>query len=540
MRNQFFATFSDLLAAALVALVLVPGIARAQDEAAAEEPAAEESAEQGDAQAELEALVKRGQEEYEAEDYEAAAATFSEVAAKSGGYNPLPLLLRAKAYAKMEEYEAALKDLKDATTYGAQNPGVAAEAASTRADIFMEVGAFDQALPDVQAAVSFDRNNPGLQFKLGKVLANVGRTQPGAFDAAVKALTKYLKSEEAEKEENAQQKAEALRLRAGANAALTYYDEANEDLDASLEIDGENYESYFTRGTIELLQKNYAAAVEAFEVSVKNYVPKKEIDKMPFIQGYLTLASALEEQGKEETDPDKKKAIFERERDVMAEMVEKIPEDDQNGLPAKGAALFRQAVADRLLGNMADAVKGFSQAIELNPGFSEAYFRRGICFFNMGEEGMAIGDFEQAAALNFASPRENLWKGLAHAQQGDYIEAIRAYGEALAVSDRYTPAYVNRGLAYMQLKDYDKAISDFNDAIRIQPTEPKHYYRRGQAYAAKGDTEKAIRSLMNAVEFDNTFMEAHVALADLLERTGRKSLADEYRRRGESLRQGTK
>ena len=132
-----------------------------------------------------------------------------------------------------------------------------------------------------------------------------------------------------------------------------------------------------------------------------------------------------------------------------------------------------------MMGQLGDAVKGFTEAIKLNPDLAEAYFRRGICFFEMDEADLALADFKNASSLAYQDPRSRLWEGFTEAKLKNYYEAIRAYGEAIAESNRYTPAYVNRGLAYMMVGDYTKALADFNDAIRIEPTESDHYFKRG-------------------------------------------------------------
>lgn len=527
-------TLARSFTAALLACGFSAVSALAQDEAITVPETGELSA-----QEQLQALIQQGQEQFEAGEFEAAAATYTTVVnafERAGAYAPGPLLLRAKAYAQMEDYEAAIEDLKKATQYAQAQPQVLPEIQSTRGEIYMEIEAYQAALPDLQAAVQANRSNPQYQFDYGKTLVKLGGVEAGE-----KALTKYLDAiaamEEVPEGEEVQ-KAEALRLRAQAYGSQRKFDLAEADLAASLEIEPDNYEAYFTRAQIALVDENYDDAAANLEEAIAKYEPKDEDDKLPFVQGYLTLASVYEEQGKEtarDGDAEGAAALYEASVATCEKLIDLLPEKDPRTDGVRVAALYRRGVNERLHGDLADAVKTFSRLLQLDPNQGEAYFRRGICFHFMGEERLAIRDFEQAASINFDSPRSNLWKGMSWAKLGDMNEAIRAYGESIAVSDRYVPAFVNRGLAHMSQGDYLKAINDLNEAIRLQPTEALHYYRRGKAQSAAGEHEKAIQSYMNAIEFDETLRPAYDALSTELVASGQSALANEYRSRAAQL-----
>ncbi|TWU00182.1 lipoprotein NlpI [Botrimarina colliarenosi] len=491
------------------------------------------------AQEQLQALLEQGQQQFADGDYEASAATFTTVVnafERAGAYAPGPLLFRAKAYAQIEDYEAAIEDLKKAIQYAQTQPQVLPEIQNTRGEVYMKVDAYQAALPDFQAAVQANRSNPQYQFNYGKTLVKLGGSDPGE-----KALTKYLDAiagqEDLPEGEEAQE-AEALRLRAQAYGSMRKFEEANADLEASLAIEPDNYEAYFTRSQIALIEEDYAEAAKNLEQAIAKYEPKDEAEDLPFAQGYLTLASVYEEQGKELAREGDAEAATEKYAVSVAtceKLLEELPEKDPRTDGIRVAALFRRGVAERLHGDLADAVRTFSKLLQLDPNQGEAYFRRGICFHFMGEERLAIRDFEQAASIDFDSPRSNLWKGMSWAKLGDMNEAIRAYGESIAVSDRYTPAYVNRGLAHLSHGDYRKAINDLNEAIRLEPSEAMHYYRRGKAQSLAGEREKAIQSYMNAIEFDKTLRPAYESLANELADSGQTALANEYRARAANL-----
>ncbi|QDV72051.1 tetratricopeptide repeat protein [Botrimarina mediterranea] len=529
-------TFARSFAAALLACGLSAVPALAQDDADLVDPIASGEL---TPEEQVKAVLEQGQKQFQEGDFDAAVGSFTTIVnayERAGAFAPGPLVLRAKAYAQLEEYEAALEDLKKATQYSQSQPQILPEIQSTRGEVYMKVDAYDAALPDLQAAVQANRMNPQYQFDYGKAMVKLGGAEQGE-----KALTKYLdilaSMEEVPEGEDAQ-KAEALRLRGQAYGAMRKFEEAEADLAASLEIEPDNYEPYFTRAQIALVNENYADATANLEQAIAKYVPKDEEDTLPFVQGYLTLASAYEEQGKalgREGDDEAAAQQYALSAATCEKLLDLLPEKDQRVGGVKVAALYRLGVAERLQGELAKAVKSFSKLLQLDPNQGEAYFRRGICFHFLGEERLAIRDFEQAASINFDSPRSNLWKGMSWAKLGDMNEAIRAYGESIAVSDRYVPAFVNRGLAHLAQGDYRKAIDDLNEAIRLQPTESLHYYRRGRAQAAAGDREKAIQSYMNAIEFNEKLAPAYEQLTTELEASGETVLANQYRSKAAEL-----
>ena len=476
----------------------------------------------------IQALMTSAGEQLQAGEFEAALQTLNQVIQAGGGYSAAPLLLRAKAFAGLEEYQSALEDLKNADTYSQATPQLIPEIKNTRAEIFMELGNYQGALADLQEATKLVRGVPKIQFNYGKTLVLLGGVQEGE-----KALTDFLESEEAAADDEL--RAEALSLRGRAFGFLNKIDEAQRDLAASLSIDPTNHEAYLARATLYINEKAWDQASEDLLLSIENYTAPEGQESYPFIQGYLSLASVYEEIGKEALSESQANESYQEAIRICNDLIALMPENDPNMDGAKSATLFRRAVNERLSNEFRNAVKSFSQALRLNAELGDAYFRRGICFYYLDEERLAIRDFEQAASINFDSPRANLWQGMSWAKLGDYNEAIRAYGESLAVSDRYIPAYVNRGLAHMHQGDYEKAIDDFNEAIRLKPNDATHYYRRGKAYSFIEESDRAIKSFTLAIEFDPRLAPAYLAMASELRETGRPELAAEYERQAAEL-----
>ncbi|MGD9274259.1 MAG: hypothetical protein PVI65_07815 [Desulfobacterales bacterium] len=50
-------------------------------------------------------------------------------------------------------------------------------------------------------------------------------------------------------------------------------------------------------------------------------------------------------------------------------------------------------------GKLSEAVAAFTEAIDRNTGFAEAFFKRGVCYYLLGNSRLAAHDLEAASLL---------------------------------------------------------------------------------------------------------------------------------------------
>jgi tetratricopeptide (TPR) repeat protein len=518
-----------LLGSALTVLanLMIVGTAWSQDEEAAPaDAAAAAQPEQFNPQEEL----NKAQQALANGDFETALTAFDRLA-RAGeqviSQEGFQLRLigytgRAQALAGMKEYEAALEDFKQATDLD-QNflPALLA-----RGQMYLDINNpeyYGSALADFQKAVKAQRGNLQAQFGLGKSFVLLQGWQQG-----IGPLTRVIDAQP--------DNAEALRLRGSAYANTYKVKEAYQDLTRSIELNPEDYETYFTLGMLHFRDEDYQASVDELGKSIEHYKPKPGQEDVPFVQGYLTRSNVFLELGKSlKTDSAARTAAYQAAADEAQRLLELFDEENPTTAGARAATLYSRGVAERMLGQFGKAIHTLSESIELNPDLGEAYFRRGICYHLVGEDKLAIADFVEAANINYDDPRASFWEGLTWAKLGDYHEAIRAYGNAISASDRYTPAHLNRGLAYMALGEHDKAIADFGAAIRLEPKKADYYFKRGLAHERLADHQKASESFASAIEHDNKHAAAHRHMANAMQRLGRNDLANEYRQKASTL-----
>jgi tetratricopeptide (TPR) repeat protein len=477
-------------------------------------------------------LLDKGEAALKANDFNAAIAAFNQleniaknnVGPQAEQLHFVALTGRGRAFLGMKENESALRDF---TTVLSENQNFG-PALLARGKLLLDANSNEDALADFQAAFLADPSNLEALVGYGHALVVNGRA-----GEAVAPLTRAITADP--------KNAEAYRYRGMAEASQNKIKPAVDDLEQAIKLNPDDYETYFVLGLVYNGKEDYQAAAEQFAKAIEHYKPKPgPQEDMPYVAGYIQRSNTLVELGKQLKDnPAKQKAAYRAALDDAQKIITQIdPKNTSlNGILAE--SLYSRGSAERMLGEIASAIRTFSKAIELNPEMDKAYFRRGVCFTLINEDRMAIADFQAAAHIaqnnNQHDPRSNMWEGFANAKLGDYHEALRAYGDAIAASDRYTPAYYNRALTYIQLGEYNKAIIDFNDAIRLDPTNAEYYFKRGLAYQLQGDNKRAAESFATAIEFDKTHAGANRHMGDVQQALGRTELASQYRQKADQL-----
>jgi tetratricopeptide (TPR) repeat protein len=198
----------------------------------------------------------------------------------------------------------------------------------------------------------------------------------------------------------------------------------------------------------------------------------------------------------------------------------------------RGYALFS-------VGQYSKAIDAFNRAIDLNPGFAEAYLHRGNSLKVSGDSKAAVADFKAAIRLNkklsatsidrggadykqFGKYRDTmssldkeahdnpqsgqayLRRASAHARVGNYLQAVDDCTKAIAIDSKLVAAYNDRALAYGHLNEDKNAIADLSKAISLSPDKVDLYYNRMLAYSKTGDHGNALQDCRKAMEMKDS------------------------------------
>jgi tetratricopeptide (TPR) repeat protein len=182
----------------------------------------------------------------------------------------------------------------------------------------------------------------------------------------------------------------------------------------------------------------------------------------------------------------------ERERDLskhrwcsisdLTDQLASIKRDMARGVPFERvernvSAAERFATAYELQYRMSENLEAYStldivirlytEAIELNAGYAEAYDNRGEAYLVKGDFSQALSDLHKAIELK--PELANAYNGLGNIYhlERDFDQAIQYYSKAIELSWGFAVAWTNRGDAYMARGDLGEAMWDFNVACQL-------------------------------------------------------------------------
>jgi tetratricopeptide (TPR) repeat protein len=137
------------------------------------------------------------------------------------------------------------------------------------------------------------------------------------------------------------------------------------------------------------------------------------------------------------------------------------------------------------------ALADYTDAIRLNPDYTDAFINRGNVYIAKDDCDKAIADYTEAVRLNPADRETFKRRGAAYKALGQHNKVIADYTEAIRLGPDDQWVFVERGTAYEALGQHDKAIADYTEAIRLGPDNQWIFEKRGAAYEALGQHDKA-------------------------------------------------
>jgi tetratricopeptide (TPR) repeat protein len=142
-------------------------------------------------------------------------------------------------------------------------------------------------------------------------------------------------------------------------------------------------------------------------------------------------------------------------------------------------------------GDLGGAIADFGRALEVDPGYPEAWNNRGAARYALGDLAGAVTDLDRAleARPRYAEARNN--RGIVRHSLGDLPGALADFDQALAIRPRYAEALGNRATTRRALGDLDGAVADLDRAIGINPGHAAAYLDRAAVLHARGDLDGA-------------------------------------------------
>jgi tetratricopeptide (TPR) repeat protein len=148
-------------------------------------------------------------------------------------------------------------------------------------------------------------------------------------------------------------------------------------------------------------------------------------------------------------------------------------------------------------------IEDLNQLLRINPNNSLAYFNRAKARSKLGDEQGASEDRKKGLQVNPSNAEEYVNRGTTRFYLGDKQGAIADFDQALRINPNYAEAYGSRGVVRSNLEDNQGALADFNQALRINPNlAGELYLNRGSVRAKLKDNQGAIADLNEALRIN--------------------------------------
>jgi len=131
---------------------------------------------------------------------------------------------------------------------------------------------------------------------------------------------------------------------------------------------------------------------------------------------------------------------------------------------------------------------------------AQKYNQQGIELMKLGDYAEAVEAFQQAVEIYPDSEKIYSNLGIALGHDRRFEEAVSAFQQALEINPQNWETYNNLGIALGSQEKYEQAIAAFQEAIALNPDAPMSYHNSAVAYIKQEKWQEAITSLEAAQE----------------------------------------
>ena len=174
-------------------------------------------------------------------------------------------------------------------------------------------------------------------------------------------------------------------------------------------------------------------------------------------------------------------------------------------------ALFLKGFIYQELGDTTSAITFFTQAIDADENYFDAYDMLGVIYAARGDS-MALEFYNKTLELKPNSSDQYYKIGIFEQNRGNYNAAIEAYTQATQANNKNKNAFFNLGYIHLELKLNEQAAAYFTRAIEADDRYFQAYYARGYAFESMNRFEDAKRDYETALNINMDYRAAKDAL----------------------------
>ncbi|MEX0980893.1 MAG: tetratricopeptide repeat protein [Bacteroidales bacterium] len=162
-----------------------------------------------------------------------------------------------------------------------------------------------------------------------------------------------------------------------------------------------------------------------------------------------------------------------------------------------------------------DAIKQFTNAIELDPEHYKAYIARATAYERIHEYAEAAEDYERALVFRDRDVEMHYLAGKAYYNAGNYGSALAKLNHAINKKSNYLEAYQTRTQVYIALERYQEALDDCKNALRHKE-DALNFYNLARVYESLELYDEAEDAYQKSIKKNNNMEEVHLSFAKLV------------------------
>jgi tetratricopeptide (TPR) repeat protein len=227
-----------------------------------------------------------------------------------------------------------------------------------------------------------------------------------------------------------------------------------------------NTKELFDKLEIKIQNQSDEVIQQVLNQKVKEYQVKiNEIDKMG--EDYKNkIKHIIEQVEKLDLKKDKIKPETREELDDVQEKLEKIKKEENY----TSKEWYIKAISEAEKGNVSNAIKYYTNAIEINPNKASFYNNRGILYTDSKMYNEAIADFNKAISIISDNSLYYNNRGLLNKSCKNYIEALNDFNRAIELDPKNPDYLIKRATIYNFLKRFEEADEDYKQALHYDPS----------------------------------------------------------------------
>jgi tetratricopeptide (TPR) repeat protein len=178
------------------------------------------------------------------------------------------------------------------------------------------------------------------------------------------------------------------------------------------------------------------------------------------------------------------------------------------------------------MGQYVKAREALELAVSMRTDYAAAYNRLGDVYNSLGQYQKAVDVFARVVEIDPTDSTAYANLGKVLGDLGRFEEAVRAHKKAIEINPHSHVAYNNLGIDYVHLARNEEAMQAFRDALTIDPCDTTSLYNIGTLHNRVGQYAEALEALQKASQIRPSFG-VYNSLGTALASLGRLKEAEE-------------